>query len=580
METRTGIYVTVIAMKKYPNSEKIQVGTMVDLVKEPTNTHDNEAIAVELDGIHAGYIANSVGKTVLGEGISASEANKKFKEVAKAEILSFAEKRGAMSFFNAELILTEETVKKPIRELNFRLVGGFTTYPAKGDLVSDLLKSSPRKIKLTLYNQNIIGEYNGKPAGMIKDSVENLEIIQQYIEDSPEVIAEAMSSDRGDVLCNLKLNSVVKTNRVALEEVLDNIILKGINTKAEIDEKLEYLRNCNVSDIAVISLFESYVEYPEHVKNRIPKRPKVVYVDTSGIVDDAICYMNIGSNLLFEGDKGVGKNVLTETLAWLFNRPQYEFSGNSQHSNNSLLGSHTFNNPKLDSEEDKKETVKSFLSLTKIIKGIFFKGDVEETELNGMQKFLYKFLFKSDKELVFEMSSILEAFTNGGIIVLDEFNTNLAHVIPIFNALLDDRRSMEVTGLGLIKGHKNFCAIATQNRDYEGTFEGNEATLDRFEPILFPPLNSISGVLMERIPTISYETISVANRLYLTIKSSVEAGQISDQALSIRGFISACKVMEQGKPLKEALIKSVANRITDIDDRRAVINIIDLQLGN
>ena len=197
-----------------------------------------------------------------------------------------------------------------------------------------------------------------------------------------------------------------------------------------------------------------------------------------------------------------------------------------------------------------------------------------------MEEIVDIFSPKGNQELVFETSAILDAFTKGGILVLDEFNTALAHVMTMFHSLLDDRREIEVTGYGLVRGHKNFFAIATQNRNYQGTFETNEATADRFEPIIFPPLTSLVEMLKERVPGASYEVLVMADNLYTTIKTEVETGTISNQVLSPRGFISACQVIVNGMPPKRAFEISIANRATNPAERNIIKNIIDLQIAD
>ena len=81
----------------------------------------------------------------------------------------------------------------------------------------------------------------------------------------------------------------------------------------------------------------------------------------------------------------------------------------------------------------------------------------------------------------------------------------------------------------------------------------NQATSDRFEPFIFPPLTSLMEMLKERVPNASYEVLSMADNLYTAIKVAVESGEISNQALTTRGFISACQVIANGKSPKELL---------------------------
>lgn len=575
------VFITVLVMNKYEESHEVNIGDVVELVKEPGNSHDKDAIMVNLNKNQVGYIANSKGKTVLSETLSASEIQNKFKTKTTAKILELVESRGYMKLYKAELILEKEKNDKP--EINFTLTGGFSTYAGKRDLLKGIeTGEKPVRIVRLENDGRIIGEYNGMPAGVVTADDETMEIIENYLEDLPEVIATATGKDIGNITCILEVKTIAKTNKFKLDEILDNIIKKGINTKEEIDEKLRYLRRNKVSEIDIALLFESYIEYPERVRNRIPQKPEVVYVDKGTIVDDSISYINVKKNLVFEGDKGTGKNVLATTLAWLYNRPIYEFSLNSQHSNNSLLGGKTFKAPEKKNSKSKKTIAKL---LTSFLGNFFNKGekkkkDVGEEELLAIEDFLDILASNKNQELVFEMSSILEAFINGGILVLDEFNTSLAHVMTMFHSLLDDRRQIEVTGYGLIKGHENFCSIATQNKDYQGTFDINEATADRFEPIIFPPLTSLMEMLKERVPNVSYDVLVMADKLYAGIKTAVESGEISSQTLTTRGFVSACQVIANGKPPKRAFLISVANRATDLDDRRVIRNMIDLQIGD
>lgn len=574
------MFVTVLAMvQEFKEAKNITKGDIVTLVKEPENIHDKNAIAVYLDKKKVGYLGNSSKKGTVLEGTnSATEINEKIKDATRARIVKLESDDNWAIKFKAELLL--EVKKKNETELPFTIRGGHATHPGKQKLTQDT-QTAPRTIRIVSYDGTLVAQYENQISGRIHGDKEVMKIIEEQVEDLGEVLAETVSVDKMTINSVLKLTSVRVVKKTDIKSEVKRIIDEKINTKEELDEKLEYLKRAKVPNVAILNLLKSYIKYPEGIEKRIPGKPKVVYIDTASIVDDAVSFMNTGTHLRFEGEKGVGKNVLTETLAWLYNRPFYEFSSNSQHSNNSLLGGQTFENRE-DEPEEEKETTGSFVNLVKMIKKVLFKGDkadIDENELSGVQKFISQFLGKDDKKLVFEKSSILEAFEYGGILVLDEFNTSLPHVMSILNGVLDDRRRIEVTNLGKVDGHVNFSAISTQNKDYEGTFETNDATSDRFQPILFPTMKSISGILQERVPNASYEAVSACDKLYLSMKSAVDSQQMDEQVISIRGFISACEVMDQGKDLKDALIKGIAHRVDDEESREAIINMIDLQIG-
>lgn len=568
------------------SKERLIKGEMYTLVKEPSNTHDADAIKVVKDGVDVGYVANS-SHTVFEGSLSASMLKEEFSDELTVKI----EYSGFMDRGYFRTPATVEVAKKSNKEeLRFSLVGGTTSFPGKRSLVADIKKGTVL-VKLQLDNETsgeksdrIIGVHNGLQAGSVKADEETFTALYEFVEDVPELLVEAYDLDKGAVLCKVKVSAgarKVSSPRVSLEDEIKRILDSGIDTEENLNEKVKYLRENKITEVAIANLFKSYSKYPEEVQSRIPKKPTSVYIDTAGIVSDSIAFANVGDNLMFSGDKGVGKNVLTVTLAWLYNRPLYEFSSNSQHSNNSLLGGKTFEDTSM-TEEESKKSVGEFKELLKVVRNVFFGKKTEEAaepSVDDARAALLKFFGQKDQKLVFEMSSIVEAMLQGGIIVLDEINTSVSNVLSIFNSALDDRRRIEITGYGCVEAHPNFMAIGTMNLNYEGTFEMNEAMKDRFVTIPFPALSTISPILQSKVPTLGYDTIVQMNKVYLGVKNAVSSGTLSEDALTIRGFISAAKVISQGMSMKNALIKGVANRVDDIDSRQAIIDIIDLQIS-
>ena len=548
------------------DNKKLGYEDVLEFKKDSSNKLDPHTILVFLNGAHIGYVANQA--DMLLEG-SASATEIIEKTLTRGTVVTLAAENSKPQKYLVEVEFTEP----PASEIEFYLIGGISTFPSKIDLLREI-ERGPQTVLLCSEAENIVGYYEGHPVGKVKAEDADLERLKSFLEDVNDVRVQAIGKSKGNILCQLKIAATpVVKKRNALEDILLGISEKGIDEMSSLIEKMEYMLANGVSKENVSDVFLSYVKYGPEEKARINK-PKTLYIDSSGIVNDSIIYILEGRNLLYEGDKGVGKNVLTETVAWLFGRPLYEFSSNSQHSNNSLMGGETFKSPNPNKEEEK--TVVGFLkkSISR-----FFAKTTDDRELDAISHFVKNAFGKDDKELVFQMSSILEAFTKGGIIVLDEFNTSQAHVMPLFNALLDERRRIEVTGLGKVEAHPNFLAIGTQNKGYQGTFDSNEATVDRFEPLIFPALESITKLLEMKNPDMGYETIDICNKLYMGIKKGVEAGTLGQDSLSTRGFISAAKAISRGMSVKRALINSVANRASDLDDREAIKNMIDLQVN-
>lgn len=81
------IYFTIAGMKHYYGQEFIKPQMTVNLVKEPDNENDSEAIKVMMPGIgHIGYVANSP-YTVIGESMSAGRLYDKIGDTAKGTVL-------------------------------------------------------------------------------------------------------------------------------------------------------------------------------------------------------------------------------------------------------------------------------------------------------------------------------------------------------------------------------------------------------------------------------------------------------------------------------------------------------------
>lgn len=552
-------------------------GDIFMLLKEP-HPQDHDAIKVlDSAGLDIGYVANSP-NTVHEGTISATMLKDEFPDKARIVVGEEISKKGPFVRYLATLLLEK---KKDNDVLEFNITGT-SAYPGKTALINAVKASGNVNVKLTVVEDRIVALHEGKEAGIVKADEDTHSKLFQHIEDTPEVFANCTGLDRGKVLATttISLQQEIKVKRVKIEDSISRILAAGIDTEENLNEKIEYLRRNKVTEVSIASLLESYEEYPHDVKVRIPEKPETLFVDTTDLVKRSVAFMNIQKNLRFEGEKGVGKNVLTETLCWLYNRPMFEFSMNGGHSNNALLGGKTFEEGKEVNDEEKSNIFTGMLTAATLLKKSFFKGKVDapEDELKHAKEAFFKAMGIKDKALVFEMSSILEAAYHGGVVVLDEFNMGIPNALAIFNSLLDARRRMEVPGYKEIRAHKNFLAISTLNMNYEGTFEENSATKDRFVTVPFPELSAITPILTEKVKTITYDTAVSANRIYLGLRDSVKAGTLSQDALSIRAFIDACEVMSQGFSLKEALTMTVVTAITDTEERMAVQEIIDLQL--
>ena len=79
-------FITVTGLKFRYGSKPFEVGQKLQLVKEPDNEYDSEAIKAELPGLGCvGYVANST-HTVLGDCMSAGRLYDKIGDNATAKV--------------------------------------------------------------------------------------------------------------------------------------------------------------------------------------------------------------------------------------------------------------------------------------------------------------------------------------------------------------------------------------------------------------------------------------------------------------------------------------------------------------
>lgn len=538
------ILLTVVGITaKDPGKRLAKIGSKVIFKKEPSNPHDPYAIRVFLeDGVNSvGYVANSP-TTVVKNTRSATDIHPMINDETYGVVVGF-DKVTFKSGKESTAIIVELKLgqfvqeEKAMKTITFKLVGSKTIYPNKLKLIAEFNSGKTPYVKLYAKEDKIVAEFEGGLAGYVDEKDQTGlssydEIVAAVGDERIAQITQLIGTNLiGQFTVNEAELSKEKSVRT-LKSICQKIIDDGLATKDEIEERISYMEANGVTEKQMIGLFGTYKAYNPEVAKRIPLKPKTLYQDGSGILKRVIGYINMKRNLLFEGDRGVGKNVLTETLAWLYKRPLYEFSLNSQHDNTSLLGGKT-----IESDEKGRTT------------------------------------------MGFDKESIVEAAEVGGILVLDEFNTSLAHTMSLLNSLLDERRRIQVPGYKLVEADENFVAIATQNRDYQGTFENNEATIDRFVPIIFPKLENLKDVLIAKVPSVGMNVINICDTLFKGIKKCVEDGEISEKAITIRGFVDACLATQADIPLKDALIDNVANRCTDLDDRKAILNMIEDIIG-
>ena len=285
-------------------------------------------------------------------------------------------------------------------------------------------------------------------------------------------------------------------------------------------ERLEFLRRQNVNKGLLEGVEEFCHVYAEQEKetDRLQK-PQVLFYGRE-ILEMAIAALLEGENLLLTGEKATGKNVLAETLAWIFERPAYTVSFHVNMGSAELIGTDTFRN----------------------------------------------------NEVLLREGMISRCSRAGGFGILDEINMAKNDAVSVLHAALDDRRSIDVPGYDRIALHPATRFIGTMNYGYAGTRELNEALVSRFLVIDMPlqdeeTLNYLLGTMF---PGMKEEAKKAFVGLYLDLQKKAGQAEISTKALDLRGMIGALRTVRAGLSPWQAVKMGIVNKCFDLYEKEII----------
>lgn len=272
--------------------------------------------------------------------------------------------------------------------------------------------------------------------------------------------------------------------------------------------------------------FRSFYKLEEEDEKRLPKMEYWYY--GKEIWEAAIAALLSGANLLLDGPKATGKNVLVQGLALAFSRPEWDISLYVNSDASSLVGSDTF----------------------------------------------------SQGEVKLRKGPILECALRGGFGILDEINMAKNESLAVLHATLDFRHSIDLPGYGQFPLHEATRFIGTMNYGYAGTREVNEALASRFLVLHMPVISAenLDKLLQQQFPNLSEEYRKQFALLFSEIQEKVSGGEISSRSLDLRGLISSIKAMQKGLSVSKALEMGLVNKSFDLYERQLVQDLLDARI--
>lgn len=359
---------------------------------------------------------------------------------------------------------------------------------------------------------------------------------------------------------------LVSTDGVgSIAEEEQKAIDRGMEVQS-LDKRIDYLKKNDVPDTIIAEVL-SRIEPCEG--GEVPE-PVAMWQEPDGQIDmfgnpatkkleTLICYILDGIHCILDGPMGCGKNVLLETVWWLFNVPSYSDTMKPDTTTEGLVGMFITDNSPITIPEEVKTVLEKGFIWSKIF-----------TKMEAIANICSK-VFKPS--VVFNPGFVVKALeTPRAFINFDEVNLGPAGVVAgTLNTLADGHSPyLYVEGYGKVPIRKDLVITCTMNGmdcDYAGTLPLNDATKSRFGIIRFEnPTESIANIIRYAHPCASEVTIDKVDKVYCHIRSLYQNGAITDaNALNMRGAKRMVIAMTRGQSLYHALKTNILGGINNED---------------
>jgi MoxR-like ATPase len=183
--------------------------------------------------------------------------------------------------------------------------------------------------------------------------------------------------------------------------------------------------------------------------------------------------------------------------------------------------------------------------------------------------------------IIIDSSELYDWLTIGGLMVFNEMNMAEPNFFASFsNQLTDGTGFLFIPGRGEVKISEDCVLCGTQNADYEGVEQQNEATMSRFGCSTFEQPKTIKNQLIAAVQTelkakgytqaLDTKSIDLIEKFYKICQKAVNKGDFTNAVLNIRGFVRAMTnvISSDGNAL---LIEEVEDHVINtcpVDERQ------------
>lgn len=346
----------------------------------------------------------------------------------------------------------------------------------------------------------------------------------------------------------------------ALQAVIDEKIAAGIVSKEEMDDRLKVMQENKVDEALKIRVVKGYRKY-----NKQAHKPRCIYVDPyvdtikagkEGIIAEGLRNGVMRMAAICEGEKSVGKNVYMETIAWLLGMPLYMITFSRQMSPSSIYGEKSTDNSA--SEKLKTMTNEAIAKVMLETNQPFKSNDSRDKAIRAAAEFELQKARSASVSIVIDASELYDWMVDGGCMVLNEMNMGESNFLSSFlNPLTDGTGFLFIPGRGEVQMHPDCVLFGTQNADYEGVLQQNEATVSRFNTLYFKQPESVINQFKAATQAaldksgctykLKNEYFTQAQKFYSQCMKAVRGQTVSNAVLNIRGFVRALTTVAESE---------------------------------
>lgn len=396
-----------------------------------------------------------------------------------------------------------------------------------------------------------------------------------------------------------------------LEELVQEKVDEGIVSREEIDKRIKFMQENDVDNFLIMRVIKGYRKY-----NKPFHTPSCLYVDpyldgtrkqkVEGIIAEGLRAAVGRMPIICEGEKSTGKNVYLETISWLMNMPMYLITFSRQMSPSSIYGEKTTDNS---AAKELASFDQGILTRAELIREkMRFAASMMTGKTGNLDKLIEASLSEEDRNvlakakrfevlkaqsasvnIVIDASELYDWLVDGGLMCFNEMNMAESNFFASFtNQLTDGTGFLFVPGRGEVPIHKDCVLFGTQNADYAGVEQQNEATMSRFGCIEFKQPETIKGQLVaavkSRLEKEGFHGVSLpskyyteAEKFYKQCRGAVRKSQVSNACLNIRGFVRALVTVAESDSyarLKRQVEIHVIGTCP-VDERQALLDIAE-----